>query len=143
MKIRTALSRPCPARQTDNGQLFFLKSGENPDSGQNRDRKNPDRQTSDSIFYKILDSILCKNPVRIRSADRHRTGFFWKIRTKTRPGQDTDSAVRRHLAQTRTQTKRNQHTCGAENLFFQINLIDLECNPIRFISFSSFCISDG
>ena len=45
--------------------------------------------------------------------------FSRKILTKTRPGQDTDSAVRRHLAQTRTQTRRNQHTCEAENLFSQ------------------------
>ena len=33
VKVRTALSRPCPAGQTDNGQFFFLKSGQR-DTGQ-------------------------------------------------------------------------------------------------------------
>jgi len=40
VKIWQVLSRPCPAGQTDNGLLFFLKSV------QNQERKNPDgRQT--------------------------------------------------------------------------------------------------
>ena len=85
-KVRTALSCPCPAGQTDTGQSFFRKSGQNPDTGQNRDRQNPDRQTSDRIFYKIPDRIrtadrietnrirtgrhLTVNPDRIRTADR-------------------------------------------------------------------------
>ena len=65
VKVRTALSRPCPgyfsiiraeagelteSRQTESGQTPGRKSGQNPDSRQNGDRKNPDRQTSDSIF---------------------------------------------------------------------------------------------
>ena len=37
--------------QTDNGH-FFQKSG------QKRDRKNPDRQASDSLFHKILGRIV-------------------------------------------------------------------------------------
>ena len=32
VKVRTALSRPCPAEQTDTGQYFFLKSRQNHDS---------------------------------------------------------------------------------------------------------------
>ena len=60
VKVRTAVYRLCPAGE------FFLKSGEN------RYRKNPDRQTPDR-----------------------------KILTKTRQGQDTDSAVCRHLGVTR------------------------------------------
>ena len=44
--------------QTDTGQHFFKKSGQNPDSGQDRDKK-------------------------IRT-DRHRTAFFLKIRTESR-----------------------------------------------------------
>ena len=34
------LSRPCPAVQTDNGQCFLEKSGQNPDSGSNRGRQD-------------------------------------------------------------------------------------------------------
>ena len=56
VKVRTALSRLCPAEQTDSGQLFLQKFEQDPDSRQNRDRKNQDRQTSDSIFYEIPDS---------------------------------------------------------------------------------------
>ena len=63
------------------------KSGQNPDSGQNRDRQNPDRQTPDRKSG--------QNPDSGRTPDR----IFRKIRTKTRHGQDTDSAVRRRLSQ--------------------------------------------
>ena len=42
------------------------------------------------------DSLFSKNPDRIRTADR----IFRKIRTKTRHGQDMDSAVRRRLIHT-------------------------------------------
>ena len=72
-KVRTALSRSCPAGKTDNGQLFFENSGQNPDSGQIRDRQNPGRKTSDSLFY--------KNPDRIAPPDRifrHRIGLSTK-----------------------------------------------------------------
>ena len=81
---------------------FFWKSGQNPDTGQNRDRQNPDRQTSDRIFYKIPDRIRTadrietdrirtdrhrtENPDRIRTADRHRTRFSGKSGQK----RDTD-----------------------------------------------------
>ena len=41
--VRIALSRPCPAGQTDNRQRFFEKRGQNPDSGQNRDGQNPEQ----------------------------------------------------------------------------------------------------
>ena len=57
--------------QTDIGQDFLQNYRQNSDSGQNRDRQNPDIQTPDRIFR--------------------------KIRTKTKHGQDTDSAVRRRL----------------------------------------------
>ena len=40
-------SRQTESGQTDTGQLYFSKSGQNPDTGQNRDRQNPDRQTTD------------------------------------------------------------------------------------------------
>ena len=42
-------------RQTTDS--YFLKSGQNPESRQDRDRKNPDKQKSNSIFYKIPDGI--------------------------------------------------------------------------------------
>ena len=42
VKVRTALSRPLLAGQTDNEQLF-LKSGQNPDN----------RQTPETVFRKI------------------------------------------------------------------------------------------
>ena len=45
VQIRTPLSCPCPAGQTDTGQTYFWKSRQNPDTGQNRDRQNLDRQT--------------------------------------------------------------------------------------------------
>ena len=52
-KVRTALSCPCPAGQTDSGQSFCEKSGQNPDNGQNRDRQSPDSgQTPDRISGK-------------------------------------------------------------------------------------------
>ena len=57
-KIRTALSRSCPAGQTDNGQLFS---------------KIPDR-------IRIADRFETD---KIRT-ERHRTVFFTKIRTKSR-----------------------------------------------------------
>ena len=47
VQIRTPLSCLCPAGQTDTGQTFSEKSRQNPDTGQNRDRQNPDRQTTD------------------------------------------------------------------------------------------------
>ena len=49
MVLRTRRRQTCPAGQTDNGQSFF----ENPDTGQNRDRQNPDRQTSVGFFTKF------------------------------------------------------------------------------------------
>ena len=77
------------------------------DSGQDQDKKNPDRQTPDSIFSKNPDRIqtadrietdrirtgrhLTENTDRIQTPDR----IFRQIRTKMRHGQDTDSAVRR------------------------------------------------
>ena len=101
-KVRTALSCPCPAGQTDTGQSFFWKSGQNPDTGQNRDRQNPDRQTSDMIFYKIPDRIRTadrietdrirtdrhrtENPDRIQTADRHRTDLSGKFRPRIATG---------------------------------------------------------
>ena len=60
VKVRTALSRPCPAGQTDNGQLFFY---------------NPDRIERGKIW---TDRHRTENPDRIRIADRHRTRFSGK-----------------------------------------------------------------
>ena len=60
-----------------------MKSGENPDSGQDRDKKNPDRQTQDSIFSKNLDRIRTADKIetdRIRT-DRHRTEYPDRIQT--------------------------------------------------------------
>ena len=68
MKVRTASTRSCPSGLL---KTFFLKYVQNPDSGQNRDRKNPDRQISDSLFYKNTD--------RIRK-ERHWTANFLRIR---------------------------------------------------------------
>ena len=68
----------------------FTKIGQNPEIGQNRDKQNPDRQTSDRKSG--------KNPDSRQKPD----GIFRKILTKTRHEQDTDSAVRRRLVQTIT-----------------------------------------
>ena len=57
---------------------FFLKSG------QNQARKNPDRQTSDRIFYKTPDKVWAADRIekdRIWT-NRHRTGFSEKIWSK-------------------------------------------------------------
>ena len=86
-KVWTALSCPCPTGQRTE---FLQKSGQNPDIGQNRDKQNPDRQTSDRKSG--------KNPDSRQKPD----GIFRKILTKTRHEQDTDSAVRRRLVQTIT-----------------------------------------
>ena len=52
LKIRTKSGHRTESRQTESGQTdigqdFLQNSGQNPDSGQNRDRQNPDRQTPD------------------------------------------------------------------------------------------------
>ena len=47
-KVRTALSRPCPAGQKDSGQRFFIKSGQNPGA----DRISTDRNWT-AFFLKI------------------------------------------------------------------------------------------
>ena len=49
-KVRTALSQSCPAGQTDNGQSFLHKSGQNFATGQ-------DLPPSDRIFNKMYYSI--------------------------------------------------------------------------------------
>jgi len=67
---------------------FFRKSGQNPDSWRNRDRQNPDKQTSDKKYGHNPDSRQA--PGRI----------FRLIRRQTRQGQDTDSAVRQRLERT-------------------------------------------
>ena len=90
LKIRTKSGHRTESRQTESGQTdigqdFLQNSGQNPDSGQNRDRQNPDRQTPDRKSG--------QNPDSRQTPDR----IFRKIRTKTRHGQDTDSAVRRRL----------------------------------------------
>ena len=92
--VQTALVLVRPNRQTTDS--FFLKSGQNPDSGQNRDRRNPDRQAPDTIFR--------------------------KIRTKTRQGEDTDNAVRRRLFSTSSfliEWHVRCHGVEAPILFFQ------------------------
>ena len=48
-KVRRALPHLFLVGQIDNGQRLSEKSGQNPDSWQNRDRKNPDRHTSESL----------------------------------------------------------------------------------------------
>ena len=96
MKVRAAPSRPCSAGQINNGQRFCLKSGlsvcQNQDSGQICE-ENPDRQ---------LTAKSGQNPDSKQTPDR----IFRKIRTKTRQGWDTDSAVRRRLL-TNLPIKRN------------------------------------
>ena len=71
---------------------------QNPDSGQDRDKKNPDRQTPDSILPKQPDRIRTAERTEIDKiwTDRHRTGFSGKSGQK----RDTDSAVRRLLVRT-------------------------------------------
>ena len=43
--VRTALSRPCPAGQIDNGHHFFKNSGQNPDK-------------TSKIFFRVILSKL-------------------------------------------------------------------------------------
>ena len=64
---------------------IFQKSGQNPDSCQNRDRQDPDGETSDRKSGKNLDSRQTPDTI------------FQKIQKKMRHGQDTNSAVFRHL----------------------------------------------
>ena len=117
-KVLTPLARPCPAGQTDNGQLFSKIRIESR-------QKNSDRQSSDSIFH--------KNPDRLLTADRIETingqsgtihhgqnRYTWKIetyRTRTdkhrtentdeiRPAQTSDRIFRKF----RTTTRRRQDT---------------------------------
>ena len=61
---------------------------QNPDSGQDRDKKNPDRQTPDSILPKQPDRIRTAERTEIDKiwTDRHRTGFSGKFVQK----RDTD-----------------------------------------------------
>ena len=87
VKVRTALSRPCPAGQTDNGQLFY----------------NPDRiRTADRI-----------ETGKIRT-DRHRTWFFTKFQTESgqtpdrKSGQNPDSRQTPDTIFRKIQTKRDK-----------------------------------
>ena len=113
VKVRTALSSSYPAGQTDNGQLFCY---------------NPDRIRTESRQEK--------------RTERHRTGFVTKFQTesgqltesrqqtdtghdfpenhtKTRQGQDTDSAVRRSLVQTETKYETFHQTISLCQKFMQ------------------------
>ena len=59
VKVRTALSFPCPAGQTDNGQSFFLKirtefwhptESEQTESGQTDAGRNPDKNETRTVL---------------------------------------------------------------------------------------------
>ena len=65
---------------------------QNPDSGQDRDKKNPDRQTPDSIFP--------KQPDRIRTAERTEIDKIWTDRHRT--GLSLNSHQKRDTDRTRT-----------------------------------------
>ena len=84
MKVRTALSRPCPARQTVNRQRFF-KPGQSTDSGLHRDRNSPERQISDNIFTKFRTESRQTEPGQTKSGQ---TDAGQKNRTDS--GQQTD-----------------------------------------------------
>ena len=64
---------------SENNNDSGINNGANMASQQNRDRQNPDRKTSDSLFY--------KNPDRVQTADSRQTPvkIFQKIRTRA-PG---------------------------------------------------------
>ena len=126
-KVRTALSCPCPAGQTDNGQSFSQKSGQNPDTGQNRDRQSPDRQTPESLFSKNPDRILTPDRIetdRIRT-DRHRTvnpdriqtadRFVRKIRIKVKFGFASFSLAR--IDRFKKTKKHNEEKLEASRTF--------------------------
>ena len=78
--VRIALSRPCPAGQTDNRQRFFEKRGQNPDSGQNRDGQNPGQEhdTDSSVGQRLgfrLSSNFCygaHEPIQLVSRAKKR-----------------------------------------------------------------------
>ena len=73
--VRTALSRSCPAGQTDNGQLFFENSGQNPDSGQTRDRQNPDRIAPPDSIFRRRTGFSTKNIIQLPTLNP-----YWQIR---------------------------------------------------------------
>ena len=77
VKVRTALSRPC-------SESFFLKSVQNPDSGQNRDRK--------------------------MRTNRHRTAFFTKFRTESGQHRDRQNPDRQTDIGQRIRTESVQRT---------------------------------
>ena len=104
-----------PDRQTDRQRTaifrkFWTESGQRTGLRQ----KNPERQTPDSIFSRNPDRIETDRirtedtgqKIQIESGQQTDTGHDFtdknetktdKIRTKTRQGQDTDSAVRRRM----------------------------------------------
>ena len=120
MKVRTALSRPCPAGQTDNGQSFF----ENPDKIRTADRIETGKIRTDRHRTGFFTKFRTKSgqrtesrqtesgqtdigqPIFLKSRQQAETGHdFPEKPEKTRQGQDTDSAVRRRLLQIRVQFK--------------------------------------
>ena len=94
VKVWTALSRPCPAGQIDNGGLFSkirTKSGKRTESRQKKSGQTEMQQHFLQNSGQNSDSG--QNPDNRHTPDT----IFCKIRTKTRQGQDTDNAVRRGL----------------------------------------------
>ena len=75
VKVRTALSRPCPAIQTDKGKFFFQESGENPEI----------RQTPDRTWYgPCCRSTSVSNQGTIRDFSFLRKNWKWLIKIFSR-----------------------------------------------------------
>ena len=89
VKVRTALSRPCPVGQTDNGQLVSIIRTESGQRTESRQTEYGQTNIDQDFFTKFWTECghRTENPDTI----------FRKIWTKTRQGHDTDSAVRRRL----------------------------------------------
>ena len=129
-------------------RIFFEKMIKYPEYGrtkaQTRGRRTgqrflvilwSDSKTPESLFSKYPDRIRARN---IIETDRHRTGFFGKSGQKRDPNRTRtvlSADIWHRLGHRRDET--NIHV-KLRIFFFKINLIDLECNRIRFISFSSF-----
>ena len=76
-KVRTALSQSCPAGQTDNGQSFLQKSGQNCATGQ-------DLPPSDRIFNKMYYSISNSKLIWANRGNKiQKLGYHQAIFTET------------------------------------------------------------
>ena len=123
VKLRSALSRPCPAGQTDIRQLFSkirTESGQQTESKQTKTGQTPVREIRTPVRHwtdsraeatvRGLSASACQLSEKSLSASsRIRTGIS-ENPDKTTSGKDTNNAVRRRLVSDRTTP--GQHHCS-------------------------------